>query len=96
MRVVIESDQPDKDQGIGVGPGDGAQTVIDAGPAPASLLRRFGRVPEHAAEAMEEDAALRDEEGLNPLRAGAAAARHARAEEPEDAEPGDVAHEDAE
>lgn len=96
MRIVIENDQPEKDQGFQVGPGVDAETVVDAGPAPAALLRRFGRIPEHSAADVADDDSFRGKEELNPLRAGAAAARREQAAPSNDAEWGDDADEDTE
>jgi hypothetical protein len=87
MRIVIETDSADDGQGTSraAETAQGSQT-LDGGPAPAALLRRFGRIP-HAeahnkdaqtAASGEAGAAAADSEGgqsgLNPLRHGEAIA----------------------
>jgi hypothetical protein len=84
MRIVIEGEhgtvvQTDRR------PADAVQVnVIDAGPPPATLLRRFGRAPTQAMMQIEGGAAPSkrraqkktvEETPLNPLRAGEAIAR---------------------
>jgi len=87
MRIVIETDDADdgQDRNRAVETERGAQT-LDGGPAPAALLRQFGRIPEtepHTAGAQpaatgEAGAVAADSEGgqarLNPLRHGEAVA----------------------
>ena len=71
--VVVQSESADATHG----------NVIDAGPPPAALLRRFGRPPAPAAMQMEGGAAPSARGSrktvpgtpLNPLRAGEAIAR---------------------
>jgi len=91
MRIVIESEENvtiETERPSTEPPAKLARQVIDAGPAPADLLRRFGRVPPTEAEARgletrEEGASSPTkpssssvaETPLNPLRAGAAVAR---------------------
>jgi hypothetical protein len=79
MRIVIEADDGAvvETRG-GVADGEG---IVDAGPAPAALLKRFSRPPaESATVVVGEIGAIRPErrkkggEGLNPLRAGEAVA----------------------
>lgn len=82
MRIVIETDQPDEGQGTTrVGATERVAVVLDGGPAPTALLRRFGRIPEAQAETAAAEAAVGREpesEGgemtPNPLRYGEAVA----------------------
>jgi len=59
MRIIIETDQPDDSQG----PSRPAETqretmtTLDGGPAPAALLRQFGRIPDTQAQTQEPDQA---------------------------------------
>jgi len=49
MRIVIETDQPDDSQGPSrLSSETPRETVVtlDGGPAPAALLRQFGRIPQ--------------------------------------------------
>ena len=51
MRIVIETDQPDEGQSSTRAARAQRQAVVlDGGPAPAALLRRFGRIPQDQAE----------------------------------------------
>jgi hypothetical protein len=91
MRIVIETtDQPEPNQAnLAIVQTQRAAEVRDGGPAPAALLRRFGRIPEAfaaqesattadpaRADRLEDE--LSESDGgaakLNPLRHGAAVA----------------------
>jgi hypothetical protein len=82
MRIVIETDQPDEGQGTTrLATTEHVAVVLDGGPAPAALLRRFGRIPEAQAEIAAAEAAVdrtAESEGgemtPNPLRYGEAVA----------------------
>jgi hypothetical protein len=82
MRIVIDTDQPDEGQGTTrVAGTEHGGVDLDGGPAPAALLRRFGRIPAvHAEIAAPEAAEARapESEGgemiANPLRHGEAVA----------------------
>jgi hypothetical protein len=86
MRIVIETDQhADELKSVTAATAEaaGAATIIDGGPAPAALLRQFGRVTEPTGAQVDEEegagAAAHDEmveEPLNPLRRGHAIATH--------------------
>jgi hypothetical protein len=78
MRIVIETDpQSDNVRSITTDASAEAITILEGGPAPAMLLRQFGRVP--PAETFEDESGGQAPESrdhpLNPLRSGAAAAR---------------------
>lgn len=70
MRIVIETDESDKQQSAHAVGLPGSVPVLDGGPAPVALLRRMGRVPDIRGEDEYED----DESKLNPLRQGSAVA----------------------
>lgn len=82
MRIVIDTDQPDEGRGTTrVAETERGAVDLDGGPAPAALLRRFGRIPEvHAEIAAPEAAEARAPESEggemtpNPLRHGEAVA----------------------
>lgn len=89
MRIVIEHDQPDEGQGTAsTGATQTTPAVFDGGPAPAALLRQFGRLPE-AGEQAHPHAGVRpdDRDGgemtQNPLRRGESIATEHRNEEPD-------------
>jgi hypothetical protein len=78
MRIVIETDEPDEGQGTTrVAATERVAVVLDGGPAPAALLRQFGRIPEAQAETAAAEAVVErtpESEGgemaPNPLRHG--------------------------
>ena len=58
MRIVIDTDQPDDGRGTTrVAETERGAVDLDGGPAPAALLRRFGRIPEVHAEIAAPEAA---------------------------------------
>ena len=64
MRIIIETDQPDESQR----PSRPAETqrgtmTLDGGPAPAALLRQFGRIPDTQAQTQEPDQATTSTQG---------------------------------
>lgn len=82
MRIVIETDQhTDELKSVTTQTAETAAsaTIIDGGPAPAALLRQFGRVTESSGAQVDEEegagpAAYEETpmESLNPLRRGQA------------------------
>jgi hypothetical protein len=77
MRIVIETDPSDEGRSTTqAAERQRGDLVLDGGPAPTALLRRFGRLPEARAEAEGEEPGESAQAVLNPLRHGAAVAAH--------------------
>jgi hypothetical protein len=93
MRIVIDIEEPDEGRGRAMTAAtERAPVVLDGGPAPAALLRRFGRIPELPPESAETRGDIErpdDSEGgemaPNPLRYGESIATQRQSNEREQA-----------
>lgn len=90
MRIVIDTEGPDEGQAPATtATSKSAPVVFDGGPAPAALLRRFGRIPDalEPVKTMGGREPSEDSEGgemvQNPLRLGESMARQRQREDRE-------------